>query len=58
MKKEQKPRIIVNLLRDENKISEIIIKDIVKKVGDSGYVALPSELIGDYVQIKIEVLKC
>lgn len=51
-----KPRIIKQLLTDKDKIVEISIKDIVKKIGDSGYVALPRELINKYVEIHLKVL--
>ncbi|HEY0089711.1 MAG TPA: DUF2080 family transposase-associated protein [Candidatus Lokiarchaeia archaeon] len=49
-----KPRII-SLKRNikTDKIEELIIKDIVKKIGRSGYIALPKELIGKYVQIEV-----
>lgn len=57
MNKTDKPRIIVSLITKEDKIAEAVIKDIVKKVGDSGYVSLPKELIGKYVKIIIVVLK-
>lgn len=52
-----KPRIQVNLSTKDDKITSVIIKDVVKKLGRSGYVALPKALIGKYVEIKVEVLK-
>lgn len=51
-----KPRIILKIETEDDKIIGISIKDLVKKVGDSGYVALPRELINKYVQINLEVL--
>ena len=33
------------------------IKDIIKKVGDSGYIAVPKELVGIYAKISLEVLE-
>jgi len=54
---KNKPRIIQLLRRRNNLISKIIIKDSVKKLGRSGYVALPKELIGKYVQIKLELIE-
>jgi len=50
------PRIILKIETNEDKIIGISIKDLVKKVGDSGYVALPKELINKYVQINLKVL--
>ena len=55
MKKQNKPRIILSLSRENDKIIKLSIKDIVKKLSRSGYVALPKELIGKYVELKIEV---
>ena len=57
MKKQNKPRIILSLSRENDKIIKLSIKDIVKKLSRSGYVALPKELIGKYVNINLEVLK-
>jgi len=51
-----KPRIILKIETENDKIIGISIKDLVKKVGDSGYVALPRELINKYVQLTLEVL--
>ena len=51
-----KPRIILKIETEDDKIIGISIKDLVKKVGDSGYVALPRELINKYVQLTLEVL--
>ena len=51
-----KPRIILKIETVNDKIIGISIKDLVKKVGDSGYIALPRELIGKYAEINLEVL--
>jgi putative transposon-encoded protein len=53
MKKE---RVIQFLQRTNDKLGKLVVKDVVKRVGDSGYVALPKELIGKYVELKLEVL--
>lgn len=56
MGKTNKPRIVVHLETEDEKIIKIEIKDIVKKVGNSGYIAMPRELIGKYVKIEVEIL--
>lgn len=51
-------RIKVKLLTKKNgEIKSIVIKDVVKKIGRSGYVALPIELVNKYVEIEVKVLK-
>ena len=52
----KQPRIIHKLIRDKNKIVEMVIKDTVKAIGDSGFVSFPKELVGKYVEIKIKLL--
>jgi len=52
-----KPRIQMKLLTDNDKITSVCIKDTVKKIGRSGYVALPKALVGKYVIINVKVLK-
>lgn len=52
-----KPRIITKIITSKEKIEEICIKDTVKKIGRSGYVALPKELVSKYVEIKLKVVK-
>jgi len=49
--KQTKPRIIQTLVQDNGKIVNMVIKDIVKPHGGSGYVAIPKELIGKQVTI-------
>lgn len=54
----KKPRIVRKIIRSDNdELIEINIKSIVKKVGESGYIALPNELIGKYVEINLRVLE-
>ena len=50
-----KPRIITELLRKDDKLSKIIIKDTAKPIGRSSYIALPKELVGKYITVTIEV---
>lgn len=51
-----KPRIIRKILRNDNdKLIEVEIKDTVKKLGRSGYISLPKELIGKYVNLRIKI---
>lgn len=53
----KKPRIISIKRNDDDEITKLIIKDVVKKLGDSGYVAIPRELKNKYVEIKLRVLE-
>lgn len=46
-----KPEIIKTLLKSDDEIVEMEIQKIVKKLGDSGYVSVPKELIGEYITI-------
>lgn len=48
---KNKPRIIYKMVRDKDEIVELLIKDKVKKLGGTGYVAIPRSLIGKYVMI-------
>ena len=50
-KKQTKPRIITSLIKQEDEIVELVIKDVVKPIGRTGYVSVPKELIGKYVTI-------
>lgn len=52
-----KPRIVTKLITSNDKIEEMVIKDSVKKIGRSGYVALPKQLVGKYVEIKLKIVK-
>ena len=52
-----KPRITSFIRNNEDEITKGSIKDTVKRLGDSGYVALPKELIKRYVEIKLRVLE-
>ena len=38
-------------------LKNLLAKDVVKKIGRSGYVALPNELVNKYVEIEVKVLK-
>lgn len=56
-KKPVKPRITSIIRNNKNdKIEKIIIKDILKKLGRSSYVALPKEIIGKYAKIEVEII--
>ena len=50
-KKETRPEIIETLLKENNKIVEMKIRKVVRKLGDSGFVSVPRELIGKYISI-------
>ena len=45
------------MLTKKDKIVSMIIKDVVKQIGRSGYVALPQELVGKYVEINVGVIR-
>lgn len=46
-----KPTITSSIIRNNNKISEMKIKKVVRSLGNTGYISLPGELIGKYVEI-------
>lgn len=51
MVKQNKPRIVDEYVKEGNKVVKAIIKDTVKVLGGSGYVAVPKEMIGKYVTV-------
>lgn len=58
LNKNKHKQILTKLIRnDDESIQEIIIKGNVKKLGDSGYIAIPRELIGKFVELKLRILK-
>lgn len=46
-----KPRIIDKLLKENDELIEIAIKDIVTAIGGSGHIFVPKELVGKYVTV-------
>ena len=50
-----KPRIVTKLYNTKDKLDGVIIKDVVKRLGRSGYIALPNKLVGKYVRLVLEV---
>ena len=51
MVKPNKARIVQEYTKLDGHIVKIVIKDVVKPHGGSGYVSVPKELIGKYVII-------
>lgn len=49
----EKPKIIT-LLKKGNEIIEMEIKCKVKKIGRTGYISVPKELIGKYVKLNFK----
>lgn len=46
-----KPKIVVSKISKDGKLLELNLKVVVRKIGNSGYVTVPKELIGKYVEI-------